>query len=347
MKLSYLGWAALLVLPTFSIAQSAGLKWVNKPEEKIHELHYNNRLLTAYRYDDSIMKPVLYPLNTVSGTTVTRGFPISSRQGDRTDHPHHVGLWLNYESVNGLDFWNNSTAIPFEKRTSYGSIYQQKILKQEARGDHALLLVTTNWKNKAGEILLEEKTAFRFKVAGNQWYLERSTTLTALNKKVVFKDVKDGMLAIRVARELEQPSKEASSFVDANGIVTKVDQLPAENITGLYTSSEGLTGDAVWGSRARWVMLNGKIKGDAVTVAMIDHPSNIGYPTYWHARGYGLFALNPLGAAIFSNGKESRNLVLEPGQSIHFKYKIVLQGGKNLSASDMNKLADDFAISNQ
>ncbi|MCF1715124.1 PmoA family protein [Flavihumibacter sp. RY-1] len=343
MKSFIIGCAALLVLPIFSNAQLSGLKWVNIPDQKIHELHYKNRLLTAYRYDDSIMKPVLYPLNTVSGTTVTRGFPIAPRQGDRTDHPHHVGLWLNYESVNGLDFWNNSTAIPFEKRASYGSIFHQEILKQEARGDQAILVVLTLWKNKAGELQLKEKTEFLFTVIGDQWQVQRSTTLTAADKQVIFKDVKDGMLAIRVARELEQPSKEASSFVDANGIVTKVDQLPAENITGLYTSSEGLTGDAVWSSRARWVMLNGKIKAAPVTVAMMDHPSNIGYPTYWHARGYGLFALNPLGAAIFSNGKESRNQVLEPGQSIQFKYKIVIQGGKNLSAAEMNRLADKFA----
>ena len=48
---------------------------------------------------------------------------------------------------------------------------------------------------------------------------------------------------------------------------------------------------------------------------MIDHPKNPGYPTYWHARGYGLFAANPLGQKAFSNGKETLNLTLEPGQS--------------------------------
>lgn len=342
MKNFLLGCAALIVLPSFSFAQSVELKWVNKPTEKIHELQLNGKVLTAYRYDDSIMKPVLYPLNTVQGTTVTRGFPIAPRQGDRTDHPHHVGLWLNYEAVNGLDFWNNSPAIPFERRSSYGSIYHESITGQEVEGNSAMLKVTASWKNKAGEIQLTEKTEYRFLVQGKQWQVERITTLTAATKKVVFKDVKDGMLAIRVARELEQPSKESSSFVDVNGIVTKVDQLPAENITGMYTSSEGITGDAVWSTRARWVMLNGKIKDEPITVAMIDHPSNIGYPTYWHARGYGLFALNPLGAAVFSNGKENRNLELEPGKSVQFRYKVVINGGHQLTAEEMNKLADEF-----
>ncbi len=343
MKTLFIGCAVLLVLPTFSAGQSKGLAWVNKPAEKRHELLYNGQVLTAYRYDDSLMKPVLYPLNTVHGTTVTRGFPLEPRAGDRTDHPHHVGLWFTYESVNGLDFWNNSTAIPFEKRASYGAVQHQQILSQRANANQASLVITALWKNKAGETELTEKTAFNIEVIGDKWLLERTTTLKALDKKVVFKDVKDGMLAIRVARELEQPSKEASAYVDANGIITKVDQLPSATISGLYTSSEGISGDAVWSTRARWVMLNGKIREEPITIAMLDHPTNSGYPTYWHARGYGLFALNPLGAAVFSNGKESRNLELAAGQSVQFRYKIIIQGGRQLTAEEINQLADEFA----
>ncbi|MEI9954727.1 MAG: DUF6807 family protein [Ferruginibacter sp.] len=45
-----------------------------------------------------------------------RQYPIHKVPGERTDHPHHTGIWLNYESVNGLDFWNNSTAIAPEKK---------------------------------------------------------------------------------------------------------------------------------------------------------------------------------------------------------------------------------------
>ncbi|HEY8398010.1 MAG TPA: PmoA family protein [Flavihumibacter sp.] len=342
MKKLFLGCAALLVLPAVLLAQS-GLRWVNKPDQKIHELQYNGKLLTAYRYDDSLMKAVLYPLNTVTGKTVTRGYPLEPRPGERTDHPHHVGLWLNYESVNGLDFWNNSTAIAPEKRSAYGTIYHERIEKQTAAGNKAELVVTAVWKNPAGGVELKERTSYQFEVKGKQWTLIRSTSLTAADKKVEFKDVKDGFFAIRVARELEHPSKEAATFVDVHGVETHVDQLPTEGITGLYTSSEGLKGDAVWSSRARWVMLNGSLNNEPVGIALIDHPKNIGYPTYWHARGYGLFALNPLGAEVFSNGKENRNLVLNPGESVQFKYAVVIQGGQNLDASAMNKMADRFA----
>src|ERR1022692_2411971 len=56
---------------------------------------------TSYIWPDTLKKPVLFPLRTASGTIITRGYPLEPRPGERTDHPHHVGLWFNYENVNG------------------------------------------------------------------------------------------------------------------------------------------------------------------------------------------------------------------------------------------------------
>jgi hypothetical protein len=57
---------------------------------------------------------------------------------------------------------------------------------------------------------------------------------------------------------------------------------------------------------------------------MLDHPGNPGFPTYWHARGYGLFAANPLGQAIFSEGKEKLGFSIAAGESHLFRYRILL-----------------------
>ena len=38
---------------------------------------------------------------------------------------------------------------------------------------------------------------------------------------------------------------------------------------------------------------------DVVALAILDHPSNPGFPPYWHARGYGLYAVNNLGQNAF------------------------------------------------
>ena len=68
-----------------------------------------------------------------------------------------------------------------------------------------------------------------------------------------------------------------------------------DGVTGDYLTSEGKTGDAAWGTRGKWCVLSGKIGADARVDRDVRSPENPGYPTYWHARGYGLFAANPLG----------------------------------------------------
>jgi hypothetical protein len=70
------------------------------------------------------------------------------------------------------------------------------------------------------------------------------------------------------------------------------------------------------------------VDGEAVGVAIFDHPGNPGHPTYWHARAYGLFAANPFGAHDFTEGKApSGAMTLEPGKSLRFRYRVTIHSG--------------------
>lgn len=317
---------AILGLLNHCVIAQKGFSLKSDEAKKKVSVLYNGRLLTAYCYFDSTEKPVLFPVKTLSGVTITRGYPVSPREGERTDHPHHLGIWLNYESVNGLDFWNNSTAIAKEKLDHYGSIRHQKVLSSSGKGDRASLSTASQWVDHSGNVLLNEVTDFQFSVSGGDFIIDRTSTLTGATD-VEFKDVKDGMLAIRVSRALEMPSKEAGSFVDAHGEVTKVPAMDNSQVTGMYINREGVQGDSIWGKRSEWALLKGKEGGKDVAIIIIDHPTNPGYPTYWHARGYGLFAANPLGQKVFSKGKEELDLKLKKGQKVSFKYRIVIHEG--------------------
>jgi hypothetical protein len=79
-----------------------------------------------------------------------------------------------------------------------------------------------------------------------------------------------------------------------------------------------------------------------VSITIIDHPKNIGYPTYWHARGYGLFAANPLGQEVFSKGKQKLNFNLPQGQSVTFKYRVVIHEGDEMKSAAIEILEKDF-----
>jgi hypothetical protein len=318
------------------------VKVIKAGKENRVDVFIGKKLFTSFLYPDTLEKPVLYPLYAANGTAVTRGFPINSQPGDPTDHPHHVGLWFNFENVNGLDFWNNSYAIPKEKKHLYGWIKTDRILETTG-GTKGILSYHANWTNQKNDVLLEETTRFKFSGNGHQRIIDRQTILRA-DTDVIFTDAKDGMLAIRLAHALQIPTNKDQEFTDDKGNVTIVKVGRDTTANGNYLSSEGKYGDSVWSTRARWCKVYGKIGNDSISVVIIDHPSNPNYPTFWHARGYGLFAANPLGEKIFTNGKSFKNLQLKKGKSVMFNFRIMIDEGTNtISAADLNKSANEFA----
>jgi hypothetical protein len=298
-------------------------------ENKV-DVFIGGQLFTSFLYPDSLEKPVLYPIMAANGSMVTRGFPLKPQPGDPTDHPHHIGLWFNYENLNGLDFWNNSYAIPADRKPKYGWIRTDRILKMSS-GKTGTLTYRANWTNQQKEVILEETTIFTFSGNAQQRTIDRVTTLKAV-QQAIFNDVKDGLLGLRIAHQLQMPDSSTKKTPDT---------IP----TGNYLSSTGKTGNKVWSTRAAWCLVHGKISADSVSIAIIDHPQNPNYPTFWHARGYGLFAANPLGEKAFTNGRSAKNLTLKKGESVTFKYRVVISNGKHrLSAKQVDVLAQSFAL---
>ena len=287
---------------------------------------------TSYIWPTNQKKPILYPITSDNGTVVTRGFPLEPRSGERVDHPHHAGLWFNYGDVDGLDFWNNSDSIKASLAPKYGTIAHRAIKATHSGAGEGTLDVVEQWVTSANVPLLKEDTHYIFRARNGVRTIDRVTTLTALDSMVRFNDNKEGVIGMRVARQLEQPSLTPEKYTDASGKVTDVAKLDTAGIHGWYTSSEGKEGDAVWGTRAKWAMLTGDVNGAPVTLAILDHPKNVGFPTYWHARGYGLFAANPLGQKVMSNGKETLNYQLEGGKSVTFRHQVIIMDRKATAA---------------
>jgi hypothetical protein len=134
----------IFISPSFAQNKKDQIQLISRGKDKV-EVIVDGKLFTSYFYpNDSILKkPVLFPILTSQGTTITRGYPFATRAGERVDHPHHVGMWLNYESVNGFDFWNNSTAI--KDRSKYGTIKHTRIVQSKGGKGQASLTVTADW----------------------------------------------------------------------------------------------------------------------------------------------------------------------------------------------------------
>ncbi len=308
-------------------ANGSGVQIIVKEAERRVDVLIGGQPFTSYVWPTALKKPVLYPIRTAKGTLVTRGFPLDPRPGERVDHPHHVGLWFNYGNVDGYDFWNNSDAIEPENRNKMGTIVHRAITAAKSGPDEGVLETDSDWLAPDGAVLLKEHTKYVFRGTGTTRSIDRITTLTAGAKRVPLPDNKEGVLGLRVTRALEHPSDKPEVFTDASGKPTTVATLDNAGVTGRYLTSEGKTGDAAWGTRGRWCVLTGTVASEPVAIAIFDHPSNVGYPTYWHARGYGLFAANPLGQKDLSGGKDVLDYALDAGKSVTFRHRIEITSG--------------------
>lgn len=318
-----------------------GVRIENNMAEKHVDIYFGNNFFTSYIYPDNIKKACLWPVLTSKGTEVTRKYPMKKAPGESFDHPHHVGIWLTYGDVNGIDYWGNSDSIPANQKYRYGTIRDQEIVDIKTDKRTGTLITKANWVG-GGRTQMKEETTYHFIDRGSIRIIDWISTLTA-QEDILFKDNKEGMFAIRVGRELELPSKEPVTLTDSYGNPTVINAINNDLVSGDYLSSEGRTNTNVWGTRAIWMKLFGKFKDEDVAVIIIDHMKNPGYPTYWHARGYGLFAANPLGQKAFSNGREELNLSLKKGESVRFAFRTVICSG-TITTDEINNLATEFSM---
>jgi len=243
----------------------------NKIDVMIGEKHF-----TSYLYGHELAKPILFPVRTLSGIMVNRGYPLVEIEGESKKYPHHKGLWFAYRYVNDDDFWLDPA--------SPAHIKHVEVTEMAGGVGKGSLSTVIHWIGKSGRVLLEEKRKMVFCADEDEYAIDFSMDLKAVDTKVVFKDTKEGMFAIRVAHWLKE-SGGTGKYLNCNGQETE---------------------SQVWGRRARWVRLQGEKDGKIIGIAILSHPTSVDYPTYWHGRGNGLFSANPLGQYTFQKSQKEK-----------------------------------------
>ncbi len=273
---------------------------------------------TAFFIASDMPKPFLHPLRSASGKIITRLYPMEVREGEAKDHPHQRGAWFSHGDVNGYDFWANE---PSQKGVGKGKgkIAVRKIGELTSGKKSGTMEVLFDWEYPKGKPMLTETRRMTFYSQPLLRVIDFDITLRALDEQVRFGDTKEGTFAMRLAPELEEPEPRS---------------LRTPRRSGRMVSSEGLeTEKNVWGTRAAWVDFSGEIEDEKLGVAIFDHPTNPKHPTYWHSRGYGLFAANIFGVHDFTrNKKADGSVTLEPGGSLRFRYRVVIHPGDAKSA---------------
>ncbi len=298
MKTLYTSLVLVLALGTGAFAQSWGIQMRGGDPAML--IVCDGQLVTKY-HTKNVEKPCFYPIIGPTGEGVTRGFPIEPQPDEETDHPHHRGLWFGHGDVNGVDFWH-------EGRANDGKIVQTGMGSMKMGGQPAMFTTRNDWIGPDGVKVCEDGRKYSFsKAPDGSIAIDVEITLKATEGDVTFGDTKEGTLGIRVLPTMRLKGKVGK---------------------GEILNSEGVKNGDAWGKRAKWCDFFGPDrKGEMVGVAIFDHPDNLNYPTWWHARDYGLFAANPFGKSKFEGVEESGAHTIPAGTELLLKYRVYIHPG--------------------
>ncbi len=271
---------------------------------------------TTYYFTPESPKPYLHPLRSARGIVVTRGFPMRNDiAGESRDHPHHRALFFAHGDINGIDFWTEGKPAS-NAQTVKGVYYSSEDLpkgrtvfrkvEEIASGpDSGSLRAVFELVGPDGTGIATETQGYTFRGDESTRTIDCEFTIRAdRGGAVKMGDTKEGTFAIRVVKALEEP---AARMLNSNG---------------------GAGEKEIWGKRADWVDYSGVVDGERLGIAIFDYPSNPKHPTFWHARGYGLFAVNPFGEHDFYNDRSrDGSIALRPGEALTLRYRVLIHHG--------------------
>jgi hypothetical protein len=304
--------AAAVVMSWFAAAAFSAELTAEKSEKGV-VVKIDGKLFTEYLVRSGNM-PILWPILGPTEKRMTRDYPMVRHADEAKDHVHHRSMWCTHGSVNGVNFW---TEWPSKAGEKIGTV-QHVAFTEIAGGTTAVIATRNDWLAPGGRRVCSDERRLRFGAADDARWIDFDITLKATDGDVVFADDKEGFFGLRVAQSLCVDAKRGGKLVNSNGLVD---------------------GDA-WGKPAAWIDDHGPIDGRTVGIAIFNHPDSLRYPTYWHARTYGLLAANPFGVRAFTgDNKKDGSLKIAAGGAAQFRYRVLFHCGDEREG----KVAERFA----
>ena len=264
---------------------------------------------TAYRYSIGFAKPHIGPIVNKYGENITR-YDFSAKE-----HPHHRSIWFSHGSVrveNAETGFVSEAVDTWNENPHYGYI-RTNAVTDIVSGDVCCAFTAENtWTDENGHPLCDDKTR---------------VTLSAPAEGIVYLDI-DLTLTAAYGRVTLGATKEAGP------IAVRMDETLRADRTGRLTNAWGADGEGeIWMKRSEWNDYSGVTAGGHTAgIAVFDNAANAGFPTYWHSRNYGLFAPN----RYYIGGDE----IIEAGQSLGFRYRIVIHEGDAAAAGIREQYID-------
>ena len=289
----------------------------------------NGQVFAEYVVDQA-NKPYLAPVFGPTGKQMTRNYPMKTVAGEQTDHPHHRGICFGNEGIAGVDTWMEMKSLEGAEAKKPGStaarakligiIKHREYKELKADAKEAVVVAVDDIMNVDGKKLLSEEHRMTFRADADTRTIDFDIDYIASEGPVTIKDAKDAGFSIRVPTEM----------------VVEIEK--NKKGSGHIINSEGNTDADTWGKRAKWCDYYGTVAGEAVGVAMLNHPSSFRYPTPWHSRTYGLFTANAFGPHSLDKTAEDGTLELKKGERIKLRHRLVFHKGDEKAG----KIAEAF-----
>ena len=205
-RVSLLRWGAALSFVACQFLQggqddansSAGVQISQK--DGTLRVEIRGQLFTVYHFTD-VPRPYFYPVLGPDESPMTRKWPLEPSADEEHDHLHHRGLWYAHSSVNGLDFWTETS--------NSCKIVHDGFIKVVSGKDYGLIESKDKWIDHDGVVVCYDFRKMRiYNLPGDERMFDFDITLRAPeDKPVVFGDDKDGTIATRVAETMRLKHK--------------------------------------------------------------------------------------------------------------------------------------------
>lgn len=256
----------------------------------------NGTFLTSYRFSKDEKYPFFFPVNGPSGAAVT-----SMRNGQ---YPHHSSLFFACDKVNGGNYW--------QEGNERGQILSQGPQIISAKGPEIVITDVCDWQRPgAGQPFRDTRRIVIRAPSQGLREIDFDITLTAL-EDVVIEKTNHSLFSARMDPDLT----------------------PQHG--GHMLNAEGLAGEKdTFGQPSPWLACFGPRGGKTEGLAILQHPSNPGYPSPWFTRDYGFLSPTPMFWP--EDGKNTR---VKKDSTLRLRYRVLIFSGTPESMDIAGKHAE-------
>jgi len=270
---------------TAPVKGSTGLTAYQKDQRIL--IRYDNSPVLSYRANSDAKYPYFYPLaGPKSGLSLTTESSLP--------YPHHRGLWLGCQPLNGGDYWADNGPESGQIKT-----VKLELLTTEPVDNKVTFIQQCQWVRQGSHPFDDERKYTITRANDGRVLIDCEIKLTAA-EDVSIKKAKHAFFAMRAASDIS----------------------PAYGGT-LMNSEGGIGAKGTYGKTADWCGFFGKrrFRPDVTEgIVIMNHPENFGGKCPWFTRDYGHLSPSPLNF-------QKKPFKLAEGNSFKLSYRVVLFAG--------------------